>query len=273
MNDADKKPYLSVTQLEMFGKCGEQYRRRYMEQQRLPPGVAMTRGKAVHTAAEQNMRQKIQSHENMRASDVVAMADAAFTASIETGGIMLNSDEESRGVKVVTGEARDQVARLARLHAFAQAPDYQPVAVERTIRVELPQSKRDLLCVIDLVDTRNRVIDFKTMSKTPNRADAETSIQLTAYHVAWNAYTGAPPSELRLDATIDGANQQRREVIVTARTPDHVESLGARFAAVGQAIDVGAFPPAAVGQWFCSKKWCGYYGSCAFVRGQTTQND
>jgi hypothetical protein len=38
MND---KPALSISQLDMLSRCGEQYRRRYIEHERLAPGVAL----------------------------------------------------------------------------------------------------------------------------------------------------------------------------------------------------------------------------------------
>lgn len=270
---ADDKPYLSVTQLEMFAKCGEQYRRRYIEKQRIPPGVALVRGGAVHSAAEANLKQKIETAVDLKPSQVVEIADAAFSQRIAEGGLLLNPEEAARGMKVVAGEARDTVARLARLHAITQAPDYQPVAVEEAVRVRLPNSSRDLLCVIDVVDDQNRITDFKSTTKAPSQKDADQSIQLTAYHLAWGTKTRLPPSELRIDAAIDGSTSQRREVLKTVRTAEHVNSLGARFSATNQAIEAGSFPPAAIGTWWCSARWCGYWSTCPFVRGQSTQND
>lgn len=269
----EEKPYLSVTQLELFAKCPEAYRRRYMEGEKRPPGIAMIRGKAVHTAAESNMKQKKKSFQDMRPADVVEMADSAFKYELDKGGVSLNSEERSRGLTVVRLETQAQIARMARLHAVCQAPDYQPVAVEEAIRVTLPQSSRDLLCVIDLVDDRNRVVDFKSMGKSPSKSDADTSIQLTAYHLARQAQSGVPPATCRLDATVDGAETQKRVVLESPRTIEHVSALGARFVTTTRAIEAGSFPPAAVGCWWCARKWCGYFETCAFVRGQTSQGD
>ena len=267
------KPYLSVTQLEMAGMCMERYRRRYVEGQKLPPGIALVRGGAVHIAAEANMKQKISTGTDLKPGEVVEIADAAFDSRIAEGGLALNPDEASRGIKVVTGEARDTVARMARLHALTQAPEYTPKVVEETIRVNLPASSRDLLCVIDLVDDRNRIVDFKSTTKSPRPQDAAQSIQLSAYHLAWAVKSGQPPAELRMDFLVDSGTSQRRQVLHTTRTPDHINALAARFSAVNKSIEAGTFPPAAIGTWWCSPKWCGYWSTCPFVRGQSTQND
>lgn len=272
-NDTPVKPHLSVTQLELFAKCPEAYRRRYVEKESRPPGIALIRGSSVHTAAEHNMRQKMTSRQDMRPADVVEVADVAFRQRLNEGGVALNLEERIRGLNVITLETRDTIARLARLHAITQSPDYQPVEVEDPILVTLPNSTRDLKCVIDVVDERGRVIDFKTAGKSPSRSDADTSIQLTAYHLARQAKTGVAPTGLRLDVTVDGAESQRRVVLETTRTMDHVAALGARFMATTKAIEAGSFPPAAVGCWWCSKRFCGYFDTCSFVRGQTGQND
>ena len=57
MTEKKKRP-ISPSQIDMFSRCGEQYRRRYIEKDRLPPGVAMIRGRGVHEGVAENMRQK-----------------------------------------------------------------------------------------------------------------------------------------------------------------------------------------------------------------------
>lgn len=42
--------YLSVSQLDTFTRCGEQFRRRFMEGECIPPGIAARIGSGVHKA-------------------------------------------------------------------------------------------------------------------------------------------------------------------------------------------------------------------------------
>ncbi len=117
-----EKPHLSATQLEMYWRCPEQYRRRYIEHEVVPPGISALTGRAIHRGAETNFRQKIESHADLPAKDIVEAAVAGFDVDV-LGGYMLSADEASRGVAIVLGEAKDQTAQLADVHAREQAPD------------------------------------------------------------------------------------------------------------------------------------------------------
>lgn len=265
------KPYLSATQLNMYARCPEQYRRRYIEGERLPPGIAATRGTGLHQAAAANMRQKVQSHVDQPPTDIIDQAVAAYDAAIH-GGVALTAEEVSEGVENVIGENRDLVADLALVHAKQQAPEYQPVLVEREIRLELP-GPRDLLGVIDLADDQGRVVDWKTGKKAQSQTEADTSVQLTIYAAAHRAVSGSDPSEVRLDYLTTGS-RIKRGVVSSQRGPDDYAALAARFNAVSAAIDAGVFPPAMPGSWFCSARWCGFYeNGCPFVNGRRSQGD
>ena len=48
MKKPDEKPYLSPSQMGMYCRCGEQYRRRYIEKEIIPPGFALIKGGSVH---------------------------------------------------------------------------------------------------------------------------------------------------------------------------------------------------------------------------------
>ena len=101
-----RKPHLSPSSLEMYAKCGEQFRRRYIEGDKIPPGVSMLRGTGVHAGVEANMRQKIDTYRDLPVSDVVDAAVAKFDLEL-AGGYSLSPDETSRGATIVIGESRD----------------------------------------------------------------------------------------------------------------------------------------------------------------------
>src|SRR5580700_2286114 len=81
-----RKPFLSPTQLEMFSRCGEQYRRRYIEHEIIPPGIAMAKGKGFHAGAEHNMRQKLETGVDLSVAEIVDVAVTSFEAET-SGGI------------------------------------------------------------------------------------------------------------------------------------------------------------------------------------------
>jgi hypothetical protein len=258
----DEKPHVSATQLEMFWKCPEQYRRRYIEGERIPPGVALLVGGAFHRGAEHNFRQKIESHEDLPEKDIVEAAVAAFEAA-QAGGCMFSDDEASRGAKLVLGDAKDLTAKIAGVHAELQAPDYQPVVVEHTTRIVFPDLTHDLLGVTDLRDDQRRVIDFKTAGRKMNANAAHISTQLTIYAAAHQIETGDPPSEVRFDV-VTKTKTPARQVLASDRTVEDFEVLANRVNETVKAIKTGIFPPASPDHWVCDPKWCGYARTCKF---------
>lgn len=256
----------------MYAKCGEQYRRRYVEGEKIPPGIAMLRGTGVHGGFELNMRQKIESYVDLPSSDIVDAAVSKFDTEL-AGGYALNDAEQSRGASIVIGETRDTVATLAGLAAKEICPDYQPKIVEQAVRIELPHLSHDVLGVIDLADDKGRVIDLKTAEKSKSQADADSSTQLTTYSVMHKILTQNPPSELRLEVLVN-TKTPKRQTLVTTRDDRDISALAARLEAVTDGIGKGVFAPAPNGAWWCSGRWCGYHASCPFVNpGRSAQGD
>ena len=264
--EGGRKPHVSASQLDLYCRCGEAYRRRYLDGERIPPPFAILRGTAIHRAAARNFAQKRDSRQDLPAGEIVEAAVAAFGAELDAQGVTLTAEESARSGAAI-GEARDTVAALAEAHANTQAPDYMPVLVEETVRIELPAASRDLLGVVDLLDDRGRVVDFKNVRKKPSQAEADASTQLTVYASAATtiAAGGVVPSETRLDALVVGAKGIRREVVASARDRQDFAALANRINTVTDAIEKGIFAPATPGAWWCSAKWCGYFATCRFV--------
>jgi CRISPR/Cas system-associated exonuclease Cas4 (RecB family) len=261
------KPYLSPSQIDMFCRCPEQWRRRYIEGERIPPGIAMLKGTGVHGAARANFQQKVESHVDLPPGDIVDAAVATFEQELH-GGYQLTDDEGRRGPDIVLGEAKDEVRDMAEFFAGNQAGDYQPILVERSIRIELPQCSHDLLGVIDLADDLYRVTDFKTSKKRKSQDDADTSVQLTIYAAAFHAEMGTAPTEVRLDTIVKTAKKTERQVLPSSRGAADFEALANRINSVAHAIQSGSFPPAPPGAWWCSPAYCGYWSTCRYVNSE-----
>ncbi len=82
--------HFSVSQLSMFQRCGEQYRRRYMEGDIFPPGLALVTGRATHKSAEVNLKQKV-------ASGKMVNLDVALEAAREEVLVMFEEGVDSEG--------------------------------------------------------------------------------------------------------------------------------------------------------------------------------
>lgn len=272
MKDRNERPHLSPTQIDMYCRCGEQYRRRYVEGEILPPAVAMVTGTAVHRGAEVNSAQKIRTREDLAVKDIVDVAANTFNEELLRSGVTLVGDEVAKGLNTVCGEGLDQAVKLAGLYAEQSAPDYQPAIVEEYVRLVLP-GQYDILCRIDLIDELDRVIDFKTAKRKMQQADADASIQLTTYAAAGRKLLGGRAvSEVRLDVLV-GTKKPQRQVIQSSRTRADFQALANRINVVAAGIAMGNFPPAAPGSWWCSKRFCGYHASCPYVNSTRKDTD
>lgn len=260
------KPKFSHSRLTALTMCGEAYRRRYIEHDKQPPRVNMAMGTSLHWAAQENFRQKIESHQDLPAEDIKDIAAGKFS-ELENDGVGLTRDELRRGGVRVLGEALDKTIAIAGVYAKKIAPEYQPEFVEQQFTIELPNASHDLTGVIDLADDEQCVTDLKTTAKRMDADDAHHSLQLTVYAAGYQVLTGSPAKELRLDVIQTWAKPSRR-VLKTTRGPDDFGVLAARLNMALRSIDSGTFLPAAVGAWWCSDRFCGYWQTCPYVNAR-----
>lgn len=266
------KAHFSATQLSLIATCPEAFRRRYIERERMPSGLAAARGKGLHGGAAHNFRQKIQSGIDLRVNDIIDSGIAAFDEEIKDG-VLLAPDEAGRGADLVAGETRDDLRAMLDCHAKSQAPAYQPLFVEHKVLIELPNAPRDLMGVLD-VATADAVIDFKTAKRSKPKDEADTSVQLTIYAACFRQETGKSPSFVALDSVIQTAKETKRQLLVSKRDEADFRALAHRINAVQQQIDAGSFPPAPAGSWQCSARYCYFHSTCRFVNpGRHSQGD
>ena len=267
----ERKPHYSASQLNLWHICGEAYRRRYMEGEKTPPGLHMLRGIGFHRSAARNMAQKMSSHRDLPARDIIDAGIAAYDDETK-GGVTLTSIEADRGIATVIGETRDDLAEMLDCHAKAQAVCHQPTAVEETICIELP-GPRDLLAVLD-VATVNSVVDFKTAKRAKSQADADNSIQLSVYHAAFHARFGYAPETVSLDVVVQTKTATRRQLVTSARDDSDLAALAARINVAQRSIEAGLFAPADPSSWACSERYCPFHATCCYVgHGKKSQND
>jgi hypothetical protein len=262
---AERKPHLSISQLTMLSRCGEQYRRRYIEHEIRPPAVAMLVGRATDESVNQNLKNKIDTGELLERANVSDIARDAFVSSWE-GGVALSDEELAQGLKTVRGAALDKSVRLSLLHADVRAPSIQPTAIQRYWRVELKGYSRDLVGVIDIQEGLKSVRDTKTAAKTPPKTIAETDDQLTAYALAVRVLEGKAPERVALDYLVDLKSGAKAPVFESVRDDSDFQTFLNRLETAMEGIEKGVFIPANPNEWCCSKKWCGWWDVCKYAK-------
>lgn len=262
-----KKPHISPSAVDMYLRCGEQYRRRYMLGERLPPGVALIKGSAVHRAAEINYRQKITTHADLSVRDMQEAAAEHVQATVKSDGLMLAPDEATRGASRIEGEIIDRAVALTTEFADRVAPTVMPILVEQFVTVELPNHTHNLVGRLDVADVADKIRDLKTSGRRKTQDEIDRSDQLTFYGIAFERLTGREPAGVVLDVLLD---QKRTDVqrLESARTTKDKQVFLNRLNAVLVGVNRGNFPPAAPGSWTCSPRFCGYWWTCPYVNSE-----
>lgn len=263
------KPQFHQSALDMLHKCGEQYRRRYVEGEIILPAIAMTVGLSVHDVARDSLRHKIDTGELLSVDECADLGRDALNVRWDKEGVGLNDDEHKQGETVVRGEAVDKVVRLAEFHAAYLAPYLNPVAVERSWVIEASGYPFDFAGTIDVEEQGPVLRDLKTKGKSPSQGEADYSDQLTMYALAVKAIDGVLPTAMWLDCIVDLKKGPVLKQQFTMRDALDVQVFARRLENAAKVVESGVFTPARRSDWWCGPKWCGYYDSCPYVRGRT----
>ena len=257
--------FVSQSRLSMLSKCGEQFRRVYIEGERRPPGVAMIVGSSVDDSVNANLQAKIDTGELLHASEVETIARDALDSRWAEEGVSLSDEEAEMGDGVAHGDAIDRSVRLARLHHAGVAPGLDPKAVQRRFKVRIKGETDIVLVGILDVEEPHAVRDTKTSRKSPAWNAADISQQLTMYSMGIGVEDGAYPDVVALDYLVD-LKTPKAVTLTSTRGLEDFRVLLARIEAFTKVVQVGAFAPANPDDWWCSAKWCGFHGTCRYAR-------
>jgi len=269
MNEQKEKPTLSKSKLNLLSMCGEAYRRRYVENDKRPFGVNVSKGLAFHGVAETNNKQKIETRTDLSIDDMKDIASDQIDAFF-TQGVALSKEEASQGVGAVKGDAKDVTVALIPHLAEASKP-IMPRTVETLQRIVIPQRSHDILFVMDIETENEEVIDYKVSGKRKNQNDADSDLGLTTYSLAYRVKNKKNPKRVVLQNYVGYKTPKKQELkteyqeLEAHRDEKDYQILLARVDFAIQKLDQGIFEPAPVGSWKCSEKFCEYFDSCKFV--------
>ena len=263
------RPHFSPSQIDTYTRCAEQYRRRYIMREKIPPGVALVKGSAVHKAAELNYRQKVTTGTDLPVPDLQEAAVAHVGDMVGREGLLLAPDEATQGMAKVRGQIIDRATVLTGLFAQQVAPKVQPALVEQYVTIPLPNHTHDLVGYMDVVDTTDTVRDLKTSVRRKAQSDVDRSDQLTFYALAYQHLAKRPARGVTMDVLVDKGRPEV-QTLHAVRTPRDVAVFVNRLNAVIAGVKAGSFPPAPLGSWTCSPKFCGYWNTCPYVNAERT---
>lgn len=255
---------ISKSSLSMFLRCPVQWERRYVYEERIPPGIAARRGGAVHKAAQVNHEQKIISGQDLPASDLQDAARDYYVNTIKENGVFIPKSQLSEKNELLN-EGLNTSVRLAKLYRDDVAPTIQPQLVEEKLEIdagfEVP-----IVGIVDVYTADKRLPDFKSADKSPAQGIADTSLELTFYAGLVAHATGEWPAEVSLDYLVDLKKGPKYDPQKSHRGPRDWDVLMQRVQLMLEQIRAGIFPPCDPGSWVCSERWCGFALTCKWFK-------
>lgn len=246
------------SKLNQFEKCPRQFYYRWVEGLKRPPSSALTLGSAVDAGVTHNLQTKIQSGALASAAEVLDSFSTEFDKRrSETDW----GDDDP-------GEQKDLGANLVSAHYLEIAPSIDPAAVQQTFELKPEGRSYTLYGTIDLIEKSGVIADTKTSAK-PYAADkVAIDIQPAMYTYAQEALTGVRP-EFRYDVLLKTGKTKTQQVrgVVGQQS---IDLLFDRLDTMNRAIAAGSFPlsPDLPGNWWCSRRFCGYHDICPKFRGR-----
>ncbi|MDW7774581.1 MAG: hypothetical protein SCH71_16995 [Desulfobulbaceae bacterium] len=253
---------INQTLLNSWGMCGERVRRRWIENEVIPPGIAAKIGTGVHKGAEINHLAKMQTGKDEPLDVVTDAARDGYIESLESG--VFFSHEELPRARTVIAEGVDTVVSFAKLYHSEMAPRIQPALVEEKILMEVDDLPIPFSGIVDVYTTDKILPDIKTAGKSWSQADADSKLQPTLYRELIKFKTGEYPDKITFELFIK-TKTPKHALLETTRTREDFICLKRRASLMIQSINAGIFPPAEPGHWCCSPRWCGYFYTCKHI--------
>ncbi|MFB3926752.1 MAG: hypothetical protein ACE14T_11930 [Syntrophales bacterium] len=257
--------------LNMAFRCGEQFRRRYIENEIIPPGIAAGRGTGLHYANKVNLKQKIQTGEDLPLGDIKDATRDGYINAFQNG-VYIPKDKLSEKDKLINEGLEDSI-RCAEVYREKVSPEINPKAVEEPFQIdvglELPFAG-----TIDIEQTA-KIDDLKTAAKTWPKGQIEKEIQPVLYSLVHEKITTIKPlfkyhimiARRGKEGNVTSAGYDSQEITCTEKHYNSLMHCASLF--IGM-LKKGVFVPANPSSWWCDKSWCGYFYTCPF-RGNGTQ--
>lgn len=260
--------HLSVSSLQRFWRCPEQWMRHYLLGEREPTNGAMALGTAVGQAVAHHFSARLagapiaktEARESFHHAFDQAGAEAIFDGATDAERRTQAADLRSRGERVLaTYLDSSLVAELER---------EQVIAVEPRHELRFPGAEWSFLAYLDLVTAAGTIVDVKVKAKHLGEGEARRDPQARGYVLARSLANGnRQRPRFVFHCLRHGANPEARAV------PAHGLSLsGAELAAFQQRLILtarkiaechrtGDWGYASPQGWWCSER-CAFWGDC-----------
>lgn len=254
---------LSHSSIELYLKCPEKWRRRYVANEYEPPVGIMVLGRAVHQAEAQSYHHQ-KDHGQPHTLEQV-LDDFSTTMENEE-----RSEAEIEWEDETPGSTKDRGVKMLRSYHRVIPYNMNPNKVEAKFELRLrPEYKWTVNGYIDVVGSYfdglnpeiDGVHDLKTVKKKMPQHDVDASVQASLY-----TYAMMHEDEDSLPFLIHEIKDNESRIVPTTRTRETGERYMERIAKVAREIDwrmsSGEWQGAPPNAWWCRPTKCGYFATC-----------
>lgn len=252
--------------LNMALRCGEQFRRRYLDGEIVPPSIAAGRGTGVHNASEVNLKNKVKTKEDLPLSDLQDAARDGYVKAFKDGVYLPREDISAK--ETLLNQGLNDSIRCTRVYRNEVAPSIHPIAIEEPFSIDIGLE----LPLVGRMDYQEEPIvgDLKTTTTKWQDGRIEKEIQVPLYSFAHEQQRGVRPKFIyhvliaRSNKQGEPTSEEYQPIDYTCTDSDY-RALFAKIKMFMQMLKSGTFPPANPTSWWCSPRWCGYFSTCPYV--------
>ena len=261
------KGVISPSGFNMYRRCPRQFEFAYVMEMRRPPGIAMTRGTAIHKGAEVVHKHTIE-HKVLMPEEqgIQAVSDCWDEKKAE-----IEDWKDNKGNVIPEGAVKDSAIAGFRIYYATAIQNIVPVAAEKPFAQKI--GTVPVRGVIDLVDSVeddytleddpegpppriNIPVDIKTTAKMWAQQKIDFEPQFTFYSIVEKA------RKIRVDFITEGRKGCSYKGAVSERTNLEKRILIEDLEEAVDFIKKGVFPRCDPTSWACTPKFCGYYAQC-----------
>lgn len=217
--------HLSVSSLNLFTRCPEAWKRRYVDKQSEPPSGKMLTGGAAGAALAQHYGTQIETGEGLSTSDLLDEYAAEWDQRSEREEVLWGA--EKPGALKDTG-----MAALALYHREI-SPTITPVSVEREFSLTWPDAPFALTGFLDLETDDDEVADYKSTGQRLSAEKAAAELQPTVYLAARRAE--GHPASFRYH-TMVRTKKPTAELVPAPRSERQLDLLTHRVFSIARAM-------------------------------------
>lgn len=238
---------LSVSKVTTYLNCPAQYAYQYEWKVPAKRKASLTKGVAVHAAAETALRAKQAG--SLDPAAALAAHDTIFWQEA------LDTDWQDATAETIHSESR----ALAQAYLEQILPRIEPVQIEEWITYTV--AGVEFLGKMDVIDTDGAIRDLKTATKRPNQEQLDRNLQASAYALAYRQTLGVREGAIIFDYLIPQKKGIVAESYLTTRNDAHLYQLERVVDGVANAIAQGHFYPNYTSP-FCTPASCAFYARC-----------